>query len=302
MLPHKLSPLNLLYDSESNMQDHNRHTQQNFKIMKSSSSYIIIFFLSLLFGCKSIEMTSYWRDRDIKIDGIGNDWEGKTWMIKDLKNVSFGFMNDENNLYLSIATSDRALQRQITFRGLTIWFDRNGGEEKKFGVHHPLSMGMRDMPMERRRIMQERDGERDSLPAFSEQFSNELDVFGPMQDEHHRMTMEETGGIDIALHLSKGVLVYEMKIPLQDKGSQPFVIGTAAGSIIGVGIETVDAGMEREKGERPMFVGNPGGGFGGRRGGIAGGGAPPGGMRESIEPLKLWAKVHLAVADSAAAR
>jgi hypothetical protein len=268
--------------------------------MKMQRKYfLIVLLVSLFCGCKSIELKSYWRDREIKIDGNGDDWQGKTWVIKDLPNVAVGFMNDDKYLYLSLSISDRSLQRQIMFRGLTLWFDRSGGEEKKLGIHYPLGMGMMDAPMNRRRSPDEFDRMRDSMPNFPDKFSNEVEILGPAEGEHQRMKIQETGGIEIALRSNNGLLVYEMKIPLEDNGPKPYAIGTTIGSIIGVGAETESNSMRSEGGDRPRLGDSPGSGFGGRRGGMRGGGAPPSGTRENREPLKLWAKVQLAEADSA---
>jgi hypothetical protein len=266
--------------------------------MKKKIFYFIIFLLTLLFGCKSIEISSYWRDREIKIDGNSDEWENKTWVAKDFPNMAFGFMNDENYLYLSLTISDRALQRQIAMMGLTVWFDRNGEEEKQFGVRYPVGMEMREMQMERRKFGQNEERGRDTMPQFPEKFSNELEIFGPMENEHQLIRIPETGGIEVVLHFLRGLLVYEMKVPLQDKSSQPYVVGTTAGSVIGVGIETNNRDMPEGRGEKPMMGGGSGGGgMGGRRGDRHGREArsETEGMKE---PLKLWAKVKLAVQDS----
>lgn len=263
--------------------------------IKRYNFYSLVFLSTLFYSCSTLEITSYWRDREVKIDGDNKEWEGKTWIIKDLKNVLIGFMNDENYLYLSLTISDRVLQRQIVMRGLTVWFDRNGGNEKKFGVHYPLGMDSRDMPMERRSPIWDEEHERDTMPIFFEKFSDELDILTPTENEHHRMQMQETGGIDIALHFSQGLLVYEMKVPMVYKGPQPYGIGTTAGSVIGVGIEMIRNDLPGGKGERSMRRGEAGrGGYSGRRGG---GDRSSDGDRMS-EPLKLWAKVKLAMPDS----
>ncbi|MBI5475977.1 MAG: hypothetical protein HY964_04495 [Ignavibacteriales bacterium] len=266
--------------------------------MKKKIFYFIIFLLTFLFGCKSIEISSYWRDREIKIDGDSGEWNGKTWVVDDYPNMAFGFMNDENYLYLSLTISDRALQRQIAMMGLTVWFDRNGGEEKQFGVRYPVGMEMREMQMERRKFGQNEEHNLDNMPQFPEKFSDDIEIFGPMENEHQLMRIFETGGIEVALRFQSGLLVYEMKIPLQDKGPKPYVIGAAAGSVIGVGIETNKRDMPEGRGERPMMGGGPGGGGMGGRRGEGRGNEPRSGTEGMKEPLKLWAKVKLAIQDS----
>jgi hypothetical protein len=254
--------------------------------------YLLFLLIALLIGCSTIELKSYWRDQEIKIDGESNEWEGKTWMLEDIKNVQFGFINDQDFLYLLLATSDRALQRQIAFRGLTIWFDREGGNEKRFGIHYPMPM-MKFESMGQRMTRTENERGRDTTFSFPEKFSDELDIYGPMENEHSRLRMQETGGIEIALHNSQGLLVYEMKVPLTDKGPQPYVVGALAGSIIGIGVETMSDEFGGRPSERSMGGDVMGGGFGGRRGF-----GPPGGRHEMNKPLKLWAKLELAASNS----
>jgi hypothetical protein len=285
--------LNFTVNDMSNTNILNINTNMN--TIKKYCFYYLVLILTLLWGCTTLEIASYWRNREVKIDGNNEDWDGKTWVIKDLKNVLVGFMNDENYLYISLTISDRALQRQIAMRGLTVWFDRNGGDEKKFGVHYPFGMDNRDKPMEGRRPKRDDEHERDSMPIFLEKFSDELDILTPTENEHHRMQMQETGGIDIALNFSQGLLIYEMKVPITDKGAQPYVIGTTAGSIIGVGIETMKNEVPADRAERPMRGEESGrSGYGGRRGG----GDRSSGERRVSEPLKLWAKIKLAIPDS----
>jgi hypothetical protein len=267
---------------------------------------ILVIFIVVVGGCGSIEFKSQWRSQPISIDGDNNDWQDKTWIIKDLPNVVVGFMNDDKDLYLSLTISDRSLQRQIAFRGLTVWFDRTGGEEKKFGICYPLGMGMMDFPIDRRRSPEGSERMRDSIPNFTEQLSNEIEIYGPMEGEHQRMQVRESG-IEVALRLTNGLLIYEMKIPIEANGLKPYAIGTMAGSTIGVGVETENDGIQNERNGRRMLDGgnpgeppadNPRGGFEGRRGSRHGGDEKPDGTRSVREPLKLWAKVQLAVQDS----
>src|SRR5437867_3668400 len=110
-------------------------------------------------------------------------------------------MNDSNYLYIALITTNREVQRQVMRGGTTIWLDRDGGDDRKFGIHYPL--GQNQQPEDQRETYQRSD--------------NDLEILGP-GDEHHRMTIAETGGIDVRFELSNDTLVYEMKIPLPDDG------------------------------------------------------------------------------------
>src|ERR1041385_6164802 len=233
--------------------------------------------LGFMVGCNDTELKSHWRDREITIDGNNDEWHGAMWRLEK-ENVVVGVMNDDKFAYLTFTISDRAYQRQIAMQGMTVWFDRKGGDEKKFGIHYQVGRGMMDM--ERRRPMDEHD--RDSVPAFPEQISNEIEILGPMEGDHSSMTVQELKDIGVGLRFSQGLLVYELKVPLMDNGPQPYAIGTTAGSAIGIGVETGSFDFAGRRGGGGLTGGGGGGGFGGRRGGRGGGfgGGSPSGMRE----------------------
>ena len=138
--------------------------------------------------------------------------------------------------------------------------------------------------------------------------ANELEIEGPGKDDHHRMTLAESGGVEAQFRTSNDILVYELKVPLSDNGSHPFAIGTKAGTLIGVGIETSTAlnpALRSESvgegggGERGGGMGEGGGGGRGRRGGRGGGGGRSS-SGDQGEPFKMWAKVQLAEQDTSA--
>lgn len=261
-------------------------------IRKSEYRYIILLTLFFLAGCGTIDIKSRWRDRDVVIDGKNTEWRYLT--VLDDKETSVGALNDGNFVYLILITSNRDLHNQVMRRGLTFWFDHDGGTDKKFGVHYPIGLGGFRASQEGRP-----DGEDQAQDMRKENSVEELEIYGPKEDDRHRMTMAETGGIEARFRTVNDVLVYELKVPLADNGSHPFAIGP--GTLIGVGIETLTdrspekpqeefAGGTGERGGRPMG----GRGGGGRRGG--GGGRS--GTSGRSEPFKMWAKVQLAVNDT----
>jgi hypothetical protein len=243
-------------------------------------------------GCGGLELESQRLDRTITVDGALTEWDGRLTYI-DSKHVSVGLLNDEEYLYLGLATSDRATQTQVMMRGFTVWFDPEGGKERTLGIRYPLGAmepGMR--PGER--------GNRPSLEDLAqlhEVRESELEILIGTS-ESLQMNLVEVGNIDVALSFDKGVLRYELRIPLKKTEGYPFAVGALAGAEIGIGLETPE--MDREA-IRPRMGGGKGGGMGGRgggRGGMGGGMGGRGGMGGSRpqmpEPLNVWTKVTLA--------
>ena len=215
--------------------------------------------------------------------------------IKD-QGIAVGIQNDNEYLYLTVDIGDRMKQRQVMFRGLNIWCDYQGGEEKRFGIHYPV--GMERPMMDRQRT--DADEQPDTSVIFPETFPDDIEIIGPMEGEHHRMKIGETKGIDVKIENRNGTMVYLVKIPLMDNGQHVYGIGAKTGTVIGLGIETGGFMQARREGGEGM--GEGGGGMGGRggfgRGGggrrRGGGGASGGGSRPQIEPTKFWTKVKLA--------
>ena len=254
-----------------------------------------ILFLSLimLVGCEAFELNSEWRDREIIVDGRNNDWLGAMMYIEDA-NISVGLLNDESFMYFCMIAENPLIRTQVMRRGFTLWFDPEGGKKKTFGIRFPTGMKMRDAPM--RRSYDEQN--REEFREISKRALTELEILGPGEEEQKRMPVAEAKGIDIRIEASSGMLVYELKVPLQSSEEYPYAIGAKPGASIGLGLETpkIDRSAMRERmGDRmPGGIGRGGGrgGMGGRTGGIGmrGEGRSP----QMPKEIKLWAIVQLA--------
>ncbi len=102
-------------------------------------------------------------------------------------------------------------------------------------------------------------------------------------------------GIEVSLKRSTGLIVYEVKIPLQENQDFPFAVGAEVGSEIGIGIEVPKMTMNMKRAPGSMGGrggGMGGGGMGGRGGGMSGGMT---GQRGNMQKgIKIWATVPLA--------
>ena len=264
-------------------------------------------------SCGTYELESGRRDREIVIDGKTPDWHGQL-LYDEEDQISLGLMNDDTDLYICVLIEHPMLQRQVMTQGLTLWFDREGGTQKIFGIRYPL--GMRPSTEREGGEMTESQGrprsvspsemrnptqENADLGRAQERFKQSggyLELLFPKQDEKRRMPSDEAGGIRAVAEASSGMLVCEFKVPLRSGDGSSYGIEVDAGSRIGIGWEV-------PKPERGYFSQRraPGAGSGmGGRGGMGGNPGMGGGMRPGMRPqtadgLNLWAHVQLAASD-----
>ncbi len=280
----------------------------------------LLFPVLLVAGCGGTEMNSFWRDREITVDGKDADWQGVSVYSTGEPEVAVGLLNDESNLYLLLKTHDRSLLPQIMRGGFTVWFDPYGKKTKTFGVHFPIGGREQGSPPEMQGEGPSRGGNMDSLGEVSEGLTilpeealQQVELIGP--DKEGRSTLAvtdaEAKGVKARMALSGGQLIYELQVQLRQDVQHPYAIaiprvGTDTSQKISIGLETGKFEMPKEEGSKMDFPGGgegrmpPGGGGMGPPGG--GGMGPPGG-RGGMRPggsgrmpkrLNLWATLKLA--------
>lgn len=263
--------------------------------MRYSKQLAIAILIALpMMGCSSsLKVNSQWRDRDIAIDGNHQEWSGGMTFFED-DNISLGFFNDAEYLYISMITANPNIQRQFMTMGFTLWFDPNGGKNRTFGIKFPVGMWETGLLLRGR-------GQRPDLTSLRENFEKSLaniELIVPGEEEPLRMRVSEATGIEIKLGDIEEGLTYEIRVPLRQDENHPYAIAAKPDKAIGIGFET--AQMDRKK-MRQQMSGRPG--MGGGRGGLGGGGrggSGGGGSRGSMgggrpqmpEQFKLWVTVQ----------
>lgn len=259
--------------------------------------------LSGLAGCSSF--TTYKTEslplvKEVAIDGKTDDWLGALSIIEG-GSVSVGFRNDRENLYVCLMVEEESLQAQIMRQGLTLWLDPRGGTSKVLGIRYPLGLPRGETPEEPR-------GEPEKPPSegYPEEAMSRLEIIRSPKETPQRMEIAEVRGIEVIAVPSRGLLVYELKIPLVQTESRLIAVGAQPGQTIGIGFETPKP--ERGQMPGPQSGGMPGGGggrpggggmppMGGGRGARPGGG-PGGGMMGGMPSgLRVWTLVHLSLGD-----
>jgi hypothetical protein len=272
--------------------------------------------VALVLAAKRQVVESHWRDRDITIDGDHGEWPGPLVAVEENHPLLTAAVNDGQDLYIVLSTSDSALRRQIFRQGLIVWFDPSGSDKKHFGLKYPVGV-----PPEER---ESRGGYRrggygggrppsdsgtddhgrtqGSMPADPEP-TDRLEVYGPQKDDAHSFVTTMAPGIAVKTGNVEGYAVYELKVPLAKTADAPYAIEAKPGALIGFGVETPKVEQPSHEGRGGMggFGGGMGGGRGGGMGGHGGGGGRGGGEgggAEQVKPLKVWAAIQLAKAGA----
>ena len=262
-----------------------------------TSKFIILGVLSLLMcfifvSCDNYQIESQWRDRDIVVDGRSADWLDALTYVEEF-NVSVGIANDADFLYVCAVVGNPLVRMRVMRQGLTVWFDPKDGRKKSLGIRFPLgSQGRNERPVE--------FGEEPDMEILQRVFLlslNELEILGPGRKEKRRIKKTEAKGVDVAMSVSSGLLVYELKVPLIYSPEQSFAINVHPGRSFGIGIETSPQSRDKEQLSRPSRtedMGRPGSGGNPGMGRTGGMNQMPGGGRPAIpKKLKLWLSVSL---------
>lgn len=202
--------------------------------------------------------------------------------------IRVGVMHDDENVYIAVNTTNRALIQSIMAGGLTLWLNGVGDDSKETGLKYPL--GMRDVRRGNADPQRRQDNRaRNDLLDLT---LSEMDVYFE-EDKPIRRSVRANSRFSAAASYDFGAFSVEFIIPRgQDSGSDIF-ISSLDGLAFGLGIETVEFSGERRAGARQGGAGGRGGrgGRGGGRGGARG--ASGGGGSAGFSPVDIWLKVDL---------
>jgi hypothetical protein len=265
-------------------------------IMKIVVFFTAAFVLCILSGCSSSQsIVSTWNKQEIKIDGDPSEWLPIMQQIPD-KKVSVGFRNDDKFLYLCLMTEDRSKIFQLLRSGFVVWFETESKEYKTYGVRYPLPVDFSEQTPRNReagingpREMNKDLGQMEDLEKLIQTFfqkQNELEVVNKDKFPLTALSLPNKEGTEAKFGVYRGMLVYELKVPLAVGGDYSFSAGAVPGDNLKIRFETEPlavkpTGEQGERGKGPGGGAPPGGGPGGggmRGGGGRSGGGRPGGM------------------------
>ena len=269
----------------------------------------LLFMAALLYGVffngcsSSVQLASKWSGTPVHIDGNLKEWSDSTLFVEK-EGIRWAVMNDDEFLYLCVMSAKPNLGRQIISRGMTVWFDPNGGNKQTMGVRFPIGTGRGGAPPREEGEGEDTDQRGNRVPAMRLQSLNDFEFLGPTEKDIQMVPRMQGQGVELHLTSIPERFVYELKIPLASSSSHPYAVESHPGAAIGVCVET----NTQRRGQGPegegQGEGRGEGGRGGGRGGMGagrGGGRMPGGMgpggtrlSDGNVSFSYWSHVHLA--------
>jgi len=246
-----------------------------------------------------IIMQSQWRDSLIDVDGNPKDWGESPMAYFKQANVSLGVMNDSDYMYFTLNFKDQSSTKFLQ-SNVTLWLDKTEKNKKEFGVRY------HGCPP------QQENNVPDSVEKFHPMLAEMQDIIRVInkKDTLVLRTADGNHGFKVATSYQQGFYCHEIRIPIEQSDSIPYIFGASLGKTISVGAElgmNFDEfkGMRPKDGERPEMPGGmpPGGGMQGggmdRGPGMGGGnnpGNPPSPNNGVQMPKKqeFWIKINLA--------
>jgi hypothetical protein len=253
----------------------------------------------------ALEVKSSWSATPVKVDGTGQGWSANFMPVGDPP-ILVSLENDAQYLYVCVRTSGPKAKSQIAFGGLTVWAEVPKASEGGMGVRFPMH-GRRQGGGRPPRPGEGESAKAPPLDTINE-VSKEFALLGPTREDSLAVERGPEQPVQVAIGDDSGVLVYQVRLPLQPSDDHPVAVGARAGTAVMVTLDTTppkhqarpegeegspEGGPPRGGGEDPAGHG-PGGGMGGPPGG--GMGRPPGGgfHGEGFKSFKVNFNVTLA--------
>ncbi|MFZ1291786.1 MAG: hypothetical protein WAR79_16940 [Melioribacteraceae bacterium] len=274
-----------------------------------------ILLLITFISCSGIEINSKWREKDIIVDGNKKDWERNLNYFEDEK-VAIGVLNDSENIYLCLTTSDRSKVMKILNNGFTIWFDSQNSDEEMFGIQYPIKKDFDDemnmmIETKGRNDLNERNNKSRPNEDFPNRMierlkaeQNEILIVNEDNFPLNVYKLRNDSGLEISVNIEQNQFVYELKIPFAENKSRKVYVNAFPNEELNLGFATGEM-------KKPEFEAGPGGNKKGgmrtpdegdegmtnsrkRDGGGMGGGRGEGNMSDLMKPIELDIKILLA--------
>jgi hypothetical protein len=213
-------------------------------IKKSAVIFLLLITAALSAGCSaSKEVKSNYAPKDIVLPGNISDWSKSLNYISG-EGISFGFMNDNDNLYVCMVVSDYNKITKILSGGMKVALDP-GSSDKKIFIQYPQKPDFPGVRMDGQEDMEMGTLHRDHLNKLIEN-SREYSILDNNENSLNTYQLSDNSGFKVKMEYLNYQLLYQLKIPLNKNGNGPHFFNSLGNSKINIQFAT-------EKVERPAF-------------------------------------------------
>jgi hypothetical protein len=194
-------------------------------------------------GCGGEGLESARLDREISINGMCDDWAGALRGLKK-HGLSIGLLNDGEYFYLCLVIDDRKFVDQMLLKGLTVGFRPEGRGGEAFRVVYPVGTAGPRCETLSALSRAEPGGQGVWLDSLFRMSTAEMMLQGQGDLTARRMGIGDGTSISVAVTLcalkERETLIYELRVPLQKSGLQPYAIGAPEGGRFVLTLESGD--------------------------------------------------------------
>jgi len=157
-----------------------------------------------------------WQRSPITIDGSDKDWTRPLPYSVKSEQLSYAVTNDNQNLYILMATSSPQEQQKIVQGGMTVWVNTKGDKSYAgaVGIGYPL-----DAHADRdKAVMEDAQPQRKNNKPVTLEDKHDYQIFGFDNGQIPTYTYGDTNTQGIVMRMdysNGGELIYEAAIPLQ---------------------------------------------------------------------------------------
>jgi hypothetical protein len=196
--------------------------------MRSAVSILAFFLFIGLYAQKGNQILSRWH---------GNEKIGDSdYQFIRKASLYYFISNDNDNIYISLKTSDRGAQEKILEDGLTVWINMDDKNQGKMGVRYPI--GSLNQNTNKRKDRSGNNSNSDTTSILSQ--ANTIELIGFISEQERRFPSENPDNFNGSVKYKNGILYYKLVMPIaklpirnsrQGNGAMPFTIGFEYGFI-----------------------------------------------------------------------
>ena len=166
-------------------------------------------------------------------DGEATDW-ADSLRYDPTSKLQYQVLNDSRTVYLRLKVADPATQARVLRRGLTVWLDTTGRNQRQLGVRYPL--GGPPPPNQAAPDPTASLADRRTRRTLALADLREMELLNYKGSKEPTLTDTQSPlGVKVALGFNaQDDLIYELAVPLRLLYRRPPALGAGRAAVVGV--------------------------------------------------------------------